>query len=165
MTDNYSTLDSETPEGGQKKRTTFVTALCILSFISISFTLLSNLISIITYSEADQEMLVKMMEQGMDEVGDSPAASFLESIFSTSMAAIEHTITLAVTSIIAQILCLFGCLRMWKMKKTGFYVYLIGEWTPAVVTTVLLGFFFGIIGAIVPIIMSILYGMNVKDMD
>ena len=54
---------------------------------------------------------------------------------------------------------------MWKMKKTGFYVYLIGEWAPAVVTTVLLGFFFGIIGAIVPIIMSILYGMNVKDMD
>ena len=152
-------------ESGPKKRTTFVTVLCILSFISISFTVLSNLISIATYSEADQEMLADIMEQSMDDVGDSPAGGFLESIFSTSMAAIEHTITLAVTSLIAQLLCLFGCLRMWKMKKTGFYVYLIGEWGPAIVTTILLGFFFGIIGAIAPIIMSVLYGMNVKDMD
>ena len=165
MTDINSTLDSEMPEGGSKKRTTFVTVLCILSFIAIGFTIMSNLISIVTYNEDDQRMLEEMMDQSMDELGGSPAAGFLESMFSSSMEAMVYTVELAVTSIIAQLLCLFGCLRIWKMKKNGFYIYLIGEWAPVIISTVLLGFFFGIIGAFAPIIMSILYGMNLKNMD
>jgi hypothetical protein len=110
-------------------------------------------------------MLEEIMDQSMDELGGSPAAGFLESMFSSSMEAMVYTVELAVTSIIAQLLCLFGCLRIWKMKKVGFYIYLIGEWAPVIISTVLLGFFFGIIGAFAPIIMSILYGMNLKNMD
>jgi hypothetical protein len=164
MADTQDTLDSEIQKG-PTKRTTFVTVLCILSFIAIGTTLLSNLISIATYSVADQEMIAEMMEDSMDQMGDSAGSGFLESIFSTSMEAMEYQIPLAIVSIIAQLFCLFGCLQMWKMKKMGFYLYLVGEWAPAIVTMVLLGAFFGIIGAIVPIIFSVLYGLNVKDMD
>lgn len=158
------TLDSNL-DNTPTKRTTFVTVLCILSFIAIGTTLLSNLISIATYSVADQEMMAEIMEDSMDQMGDSAGSGFIESIFSTSMDAMEYQVPLAIVSIIAQLFCLFGCLQMWEMKKMGFYLYLLGEWVPAIVSMVLLGAFFGIVGAIVPIIFSILYGLNVKDMD
>ena len=162
--EDQTTLDSNL-DNTPTKRTTFVTVLCILSFIAIGTTLLSNLISIATYSVADQEMMAEIMEDSMDQMGDSAGSGFIESIFSTSMDAMEYQIPLAIVSIIAQLFCLFGCLQMWKMKKMGFYLYLLGEWVPAIVSWVLLGAFFGIVGAIVPIIFSILYGLNVKDMN
>lgn len=162
--EDQTTLDSNL-DNTPTKRTTFVTVLCILSFIAIGTTLLSNLISIATYSVADQEMMAEIMEDSMDQMGDSAGSGFIESIFSTSMDAMEYQIPLAIVSIIAQLFCLFGCLQMWKMKKMGFYLYLLGEWVPAIVSMVLLGAFFGIVGAIVPIIFSILYGLNVKDMN
>ena len=81
MTDINSTLDSEMPEGGSKQRTTFITVLCILSFVAIGFTIISNIISIVTYNEDDQRMLEEIMDQSMDELGGSPAAGFLNRCF------------------------------------------------------------------------------------
>lgn len=66
-------------------------------------------------------------------------------------------------------LCLYGALNMRKLKKEGFYVYVIGQIAPIIASTLLLGFavqFNGVmsylLGLAVPVLFIILYARNLK---
>ena len=96
----------------EKKRPTFLTVLCILSFISIGLTGIGNLISVATFSAMDQEKMEESMDQ-MEDMMDSSEGGFLDMWMSTASAAMEHTVTLAIVSLIAPLICLFGLLHMW----------------------------------------------------
>jgi hypothetical protein len=76
--------------------------------------------------------------------------------------------------LLAALVCLFGVILMWKLKKNGFYLYVIGEITPFIggVATVGLtglfsfaGGFMSIIAGLMmifPILFIILYTLNFK---
>jgi len=60
---------------------------------------------------------------------------------------------------------------MWKLKKTGFYIYVIGEIAPVILPFVLFGGF-GVLGTmalvmglIFPIAFIIMYALNLKHMS
>ena len=75
------------------------------------------------------------------------------------------------------IICLIGVLMMWKLKKTGYFIYIIGEIAPPVVSLAFAGhsglgglfesfyMFSMIIGFLFPIAFIIMYGMNLKHMS
>jgi hypothetical protein len=82
-----------------------------------------------------------------------------------------------IINLLAALICLYGVLQMWKLKKMGFYLYLIGEITPMIVGIATLGFagifsfgggFFAIIAGLMmifPVLFIILYGLNFKHLQ
>lgn len=159
-----------TQVGEQKKRPTFLTVLCILSFIGVAFAVISNLISLFT-SKALQTVSTGMME-GMGEISGTEEA---ESAVAAAAAGLEllakYGNTLYICTIIAALICLVGVIMMWKLKKAGYFIYIIGEIAPPILTFILLkgfgplGTFALVVGLIIPIVMIILYGLNVKHMS
>lgn len=44
-----------------------------------------------------------------------------------------------IISLVCQALCLIGVIMMWQLKKTGFYLYVIGEIVPSIYTLIVYG--------------------------
>ncbi len=160
---------SEDMNNGAPKRPTFLTVLCILSFIGIGLGLIGGIMSFATAGIAEG-MTEAMMEEGMADYEDMMSemgqeeGGLLGGLFDQGMAAMEHARTLAIVQILGNLLCLFGVLRMWKLKKQGFYLYTAGELIPPIVGVILVGGLMAT-GLIIPILFVVLYGLNLKHMS
>ncbi|MDR0802585.1 hypothetical protein [Fluviicola sp.] len=88
------TLDTITTS----KRPTFLTVLCILTFIGSGLGVLGGILGL---------------------VGSSALASFAP--------AAGGSVIWAIISLAGSALCLFGAIQMWGLKKSGFTLYLLGS--------------------------------------
>ena len=82
-----------------------------------------------------------------------------------------------ILSLVAALLCLWGVIQMWKLKKMGFYLYLVGEIAPLIISFATIGFaglfnFAGGvmamavgIGFIFSIAFIIMYAVNLKHLN
>jgi hypothetical protein len=155
---------------GAPARPTFLTVLCILSFIGCGIGLVSGIMGYFSNkalaSTGLQEAMADMggeMEEASAEMGE--AMDLLGGM------GLDFA-KLATSSLIVgllNIVVLIGVLMMWKLKKTGFYVYTLGQVasiaTPFIVVGSLAGGMMATLGAIFPIIFIILYGLNLKHMS
>jgi len=93
----------------------------------------------------------------------------MENAMASANAMVKNAALILLVGVIGGLLCLVGSIQMWKLKKTGFYIYAVGEIIPPVVSMVLVGMgefgAFGIIGLIFPIVFIVLYGLNLKHMS
>lgn len=92
MSENLDNMNA-----GEAKRPTFLTVLCILTFIGSGLGVLGGILGLL---------------------GSSVLASF---------APAGGTVLVSVLSLLASILCLFGAIQMWGLKKMGFMLYLGGS--------------------------------------
>ena len=88
-------------------RPTFLTVLCILTFVGSGFGVLGGIFALL---------------------GSSFLASFAPGA--------GGSIIWAVLSLIASGLCLFGAIQMWSLKKIGYFLYLGGSLIAIVVTII-----------------------------
>ena len=114
-------------------RPSFLTVLCILSYIGCALGIIGGLMSITTLT--------------------------------------------GIVGVVASLICLWGVIQMWKLKKMGFYIYLIGEIAPLIVSLVTIGFasifsFTGgimalavLFGFVFSLIFILLYALNLKHMN
>ncbi len=119
-------IDFEQPQ----KRPAFLTTLCVLSFVSIGFSLLSGLISIVSGPTSEEQMLDQRVEMmgaisdlkitGMDWAVDMMEKSML-------MAEdFNNNFYLAtILNLIIVLTGLFGVLRMLSGYKMGFHIYIV----------------------------------------
>lgn len=152
------TLDNTAPAAGE--RPGMVSALCILTFIGSGLTSLLGLIGIFASgwvmgllgAEVD-----KATEQAGGGMAVEAAAAEAEGIM-----AMGTGIFIAVFIIIIglSLLTLFGAIKMWSMKKSGFTMYAIGAGIWAILC--ILGASW--LAAIVTILFIVLYGTNLKHM-
>jgi len=93
----------------------------------------------------------------------------MEDAMATANAALQYATVILGIGVLGAILCLVGAIMMWKQKKTGFYIYVVGEIVPPIVSMVLVGMAgmgaLGLIGFILPIAFIVMYGMNLKHMS
>lgn len=168
--DNY---DYETEPA---KRPSFLTWLCILSFIGSGWTIIS---SIYTYTTAykyagifNKESEItkdtvqlnstkgKVQKEGMSEKVKTSFSKILQK---------ENMRKLALGNLVASLFTLCGAILMWNLKKTGFYLYIFG-----VIVSLLIPFYiFGddmiAVGAtsfnnFFGLIFIALYALNLKSM-
>jgi hypothetical protein len=76
--------------------------------------------------------------------------------------------------LIGSVLCIVGAVIMWKRKKMGFYIYLLGQGVPVLLSFYIsliiankLGsqtLFFSILPNVIPIGFVIMYAIQLKDM-
>jgi len=146
----------------KKERPTFLTVLCILSFIGVGFVVISNIVALIGggVSKAILETSEEVME-AMETVEEVPVVG--ESVSKI----VSNASTMAPINIIAALVVLVGVLMMWRLKKTGYYIYIVGEIAPVIALIVLgglLGGFMAIFSSLIAILFIVLYGLNVKHM-
>ncbi|MBA7540386.1 hypothetical protein ES705_32683 [subsurface metagenome] len=151
----------EQQQPATKERPTFLTVLCILSFIGVGFVVISNIVALIGggVSKAIMESSEEVM-QAMEAVEEVPGMESATKIVSNAS-------TMAAINIIAALVVLVGVLMMWSLKKTGYYIYIVGEIAPVIALIVLgglLGGFMAIFSSFIAILFIVLYGLNVKHM-
>lgn len=154
--EQLETLDSlETPV--EIKRNTFITVLCILTWVGCGVMLIYYI------------FLYSMMHTMWEVMGRFDIDGVSSSIANVYRWQLIYYIV-AATCIIP---CLVGSLMIWRMKVSGFVIYLIGEAIP-----VLFSFFIAfngremgfsnmitsILSAVVPIGFIVMYAINLKYM-
>jgi hypothetical protein len=126
-----------------QERPTFLTVLCILSFIGSG---LSSLLFLIAVIAAGAIMDFMASLPGMSELSTGGSGFFLVSFL------------LALGS-------LFGAILMWNLKKIGFYLYaaanIVAIFVPLMFTTGDIGW----LGLVITVVFIILYGLNFKYME
>jgi hypothetical protein len=145
-------------ETNETTRPAFLKVLCILTWVGSGFGLISGLWAIIGSSAS---------ESAIRSLGDATLDGTMENMKMIQYAGLACTV-----------LCIIGSVMMWQLKKAGFFIYLIGEVAPLVLSFVLLGSLAssggpvtggiaaaaGVIGAIFPAAFVIMYGLNLKHM-
>lgn len=147
------------------ERPTFLTVLCILSFIGNGLGIVQGLIGLLMASVWGQ-MFKVINRNGRNNIGNAQV----------EINQILNSITwFSLMFIIAAVLCLMGAILMWKTKKSGFILYVLGQCLPILGTFFLFGFMFdgaavglgvliSIFSAIFPIGFVIMYALNLKHL-
>jgi hypothetical protein len=167
-------LDGSEPK---KARPTFLTVLCILTFIGSGYGIVDSVIDYFGAEKAEQIVgqVDETMDEAMDEIGESEegekAAELMETMVGDMMSSLtaENIRRLSIMSLISNILTLLGALLMWRLNKKGFYSYIAGIViliiSPLIILEGLIGLatagFIGFIG----VIFIVLYGLNLKHMS
>lgn len=160
------------------KITTFLTVLCILTFVGSTFGILGGIYgyftakattSMVTQSRETMDSLIKDANIDSADIKPLKLVTNLSNTMSKGYT-VEKIRNNSLFQILASIFCLGGALLMWKLKKSGYYSYLIGTLIGIIGPLAIFGIdnFLGIASslgvALVGIVFCILYGLNYKHL-
>jgi ABC-type multidrug transport system permease subunit len=161
--------DYERPAG----RPTFITVLCILTFIGSGWGLISEGIKYST-AETQAAVISKVKEKANSDLqrnkNNDEGARLAKKMVNSISASPDNIRQGAMANIAAAILCLAGAFMMWKLKRTGFYLYLAGTLVGIISPFVIYGgsnivsILSSVVIGFVGLIFVILYGVNLKYM-
>jgi hypothetical protein len=155
------------------ERSTFLSVLCVLTFIGSGISLISGI-----YNYAMAPMAAEITEQVLSQVEqeiayqdiDESTGNMLESVFLSSMQLVENASTLAIFNILAALLSLTGAYMMFKLQRKGFYMYAGGQLFLTIAPVALVGFNFVtgaalMVSGVFALIFIGMYGVNLKHMN
>jgi hypothetical protein len=161
-----------------KKRSTFITVLCILTFVGSGWGIFEGITNYVAADTVGQatEMIEDQMDEAMDQIEDSEdmpesTKNFMENMMGGVMESItpDNIRKSAIINILASLLCLFGAYLMWNLNKKGFFLYLAGTLVVVIGMALVFGGLIGVAAAassgFFGVVMIILYGVNLKDMN
>jgi hypothetical protein len=164
-------LDLEVVET-EKKLPPFLKVLCILTFVGAGVGILGAI-----YAMFMQGFTLRMLENSSNAYQSNP---FLKAFDNTEYISVLKKWG-QINNLLALLgsgLCLFGALMMWKMKKSGFFLYVSGQILPFIGLYGLMGgilpnssgplagfvVFGQVVGVIFPLAFVIMYGLNYKHL-
>lgn len=161
---NEEILDIETNPVNHNKRPAFLMVLCILTFVGSGLGIFGAIINLLT-----TDLFTGQSASAFSQLGNTPFGDVnLEEMMKYSKYS-------QILNLVACLFCLAGAIIMFKLKKAGFYLYVVGALVAIlgafVGTRGLNSGFFASMGALV-IVISILingafvvmYGLNLKHM-
>ena len=140
--------------------------LTILTFIGCALAYISSCYSFFTNNDPDKQ--IEKLNEAREKVGDSGfGAKMIESSIDMVQKSYDNRYLLLISGLVFTTLCLIGAMQMRKLRKTGYYYYLIGELAPIVLMAGLFGSsFFGafalLFAALIAVIFVILYSTQLK---
>ena len=156
-------------------RPTFLTVLCILTFIGSGWGIVNGVIQYVTADSRSAEMAM-MKTKASDNIAqkrqkDDAGSRFAEKMVnSMSVMNADSLRKGGMAGILSSAICLLGAFMMWQLRKPGFYLYILGTLVGIVSPFIIFGtnnflsimssIFVGFIG----IAFIILYAVNVKHM-
>ena len=154
------------PEFKPAQRPTFITVLCILSFVGIAISLIGGIMNYFTYSAlaATGDMFGGLKTDAGQDLNN--AMNAMASAIGMDYPKMAMS---ALVQALFNIPILIGVLMMWKQRKVGFWVYTVFEVIQAILPLVM---GLGLIGGVTSVLMLIfailfivLYGVNLKHMS
>ena len=150
---------------GQGRIPVFLKVLCILTFVGSGLGILGAFVGLLMRRMTETNFRV------MQSLGDD--AFGLLGVDLEQM--IKWQTYMNIANLIGAAMCLTGALLMWRLKKTGFYVYVPGALIPLIVSAIgmqyiMSGFMsgFGMMGVVLSGMVSaafiIMYGVNYKHL-
>jgi hypothetical protein len=147
----------------------FLKVLCILTFVGAGYGVLTGLFGMITFQSTGEEL-----EQTRELMAGNPMVGDMTEFLELNQ---KYGFIVQVLAFVGNLMCLFGALLMWKLKKIGFFLYIPGQILPLIGTFGLMGglssassFFAGlavvisVLVAIFPAAFIIMYGLNYKHL-
>ena len=152
-------------------RPTFLTVLCILTFIGSGWGVYKGFSGYFT-ADIAASVISETQAQINDKLGDKEQPAFLKTMMGnmfSSMSA-DNIKKMSIISLISNLCTLIGAILMWGLRKQGFYLYVGGIVFSVVGAIVVFGG--GLIGlvsgggaAFFGIMFSVLYGLHLKYMN
>jgi len=152
-------------ENAKRKLPTGLNVLTILTFIGCAWELYSNTSNFLGGKKSLEEF-----EKNQDKLAEAPAwaRKFAgPEVQEMMQQALDNRVPLLIIGMVGTILCLYGALQMRKLKKEGYFLWLVGEILPYVGTAIFLPVFFNTIFVyfcIIPLLFIILYTMQRKHL-
>lgn len=157
--------------GAPATRPTLLTVICILSFLFGAYSLITGAIgSFREPSDADRAMVQQRMEEAQQQsAGVAGVESMMESMNVGLQNTLDHAKGINRGGALAAIISLLGVWMMWNLRKSGFWLYLLGTVIGLAVPLYFIGgniigfgyvAFFGFIS----LLFIILYAVNLKYM-
>jgi len=143
--------------------------LTILTFIGCGLGYLFSCWGFIGNTDPDKQ--IEKIREAQEKMGDNSFwAKMMESSIEIIRKSYDNRYLLLASSLLFITLCLIGAIRMRKLRKSGYYFYIIGELAPLVLMAGLFGSsFFGSINllfsALIAIVFVILYSTQLKYLE
>ncbi len=151
-------------ETDKKELPSTLNVLTILTFVGCGLGLIFSLASpkLLEFSRS-------MIEKAAQNTTDDLQLAKLEEARQTMDLTQQNMIPLMGLGIAGIIACFIGALMMRKLKKDGYYIYVIGQIVPIVGTMVFLGSTYfsdwkNIIGLVIPVVFIVLYTLQKKHL-
>lgn len=153
-------------------RTTFITVLCVLTFVGSGYSLVSSIITMQLagkFEQLNEQAVNKEIKSSGTEKGNEFAEKMIND--SKEMLKKENVIKLNIGNIVANLLTLAGAILMFRMNKRGFWLYLAGIiiWIGTPLALFGVNSVPGIISAvgqgIVGVLFVVMYAFNLKEMN
>ena len=120
--------------------------LTILTFIGCAIAYIFLILEIASWNDYERQ-LAEAQEIEARMAGNEVASRFTQGSVEMIQKSHEHRYLLAAATFLFTTMCLIGAMRMRRLKKSGYPIYVIGELAPLIISAVLLGF--GFLGGIV----------------
>jgi hypothetical protein len=159
-------------KNSSKPRPTFLTVVCIISYVLLGWQILNGLTGAIfgRLTSTFEPVLKRIIERDVD-LGDVPVGirSLVEDSFDVAYKAMEHATTISLLSLLLSVIALFGVIMMWQLKKTGFYLYTGSKIFVLIIPLIFLGFNFITFvvvttSGLFALVFIILFAVNLKHM-
>jgi hypothetical protein len=144
-----NTTGAETPA----TRPTFLTVLCILSFIAAGFAIIGYVAVIGVLGAVSAGASAMSNVEGMEQ---------MQSAMNTAMPSAGLTWAYLIVGFLTTIVGLWGVIKMWKLQKQGFFIYAGCSVASLVMGIIYSGF--STFGAILTVGFIAMYYMNLKAM-
>lgn len=163
-------------ESPNQSRPTFLTVLCVLTWIVSAYTILTVPFNYFSSSDVTASTLQTTINDAMAQVAeDSPEAAemmegFMMAASDVISSAIDNAGWIATMDLLVAILSAFGAFLMFKLRKMGFWIYVGAKVLSLVSILAFLGVNVLTMGVVsiagfVGLIMAILYAVNRKHMS
>lgn len=140
-----------------KKMPDMLNVLTILTFIGCAYDIFNDVLSYFI-------ICTKSLAGENEKLANTPFAGLLSSLSETMVRSCQMRIPVLIIQLAGITLCFIGALQMRKLKKSGFFLYLIGELGVPLVMVFLIGGIMAYAGLFFPVIFIILYATQVKHL-
>lgn len=155
------------------QRPRLLTVLCVLSFLWAAFTLWGGIQSAFTTSPTEALWNARQQNEAAITEPDSPdvVRRMAESSIRMNELTARHSTALGLIGIAAALLNAFGVYRLFKLRRSGFPIYLIGTFLELVVPMLfvhsagLMAWGTMAVMALVAVVFAVLYASHLKHMQ
>ena len=159
-------------KNSSKARPTFLTVICIISYVLLGWNILNGLSGAIfgRITSSFVPFVKSIIERDVDLYDVPPGIrSLVEESFDVAYKAMGHATSISLLSLLLSVIALFGVIMMWQLKKTGFYLYTGSKIFILLIPVIFLGLNFITFIAVTStglfaLIFIVLFAVNLKHM-
>jgi hypothetical protein len=161
-----TSIPAASPTGG---RTTFLTVICILTFLGSGWGIVKSIRDFMT-ADTISGIASEVVEERESQIDKENVPGFVKKIIRSVNESIDPGSIRkdSIISLISNLLTLAGALLMWNLKRPGFYIYLAGV-IVIVISPLLMGTLVEVIGGsirgFIGVVFIVMYAVNLKYMS
>ena len=147
-----------------QKRTTFISVLGRLSFTGVAIQMAYGIVLLLGGIVLASEKEVAVNPDQVINIGINNLGGLNDWLIAANKTA-QYSAYIGIINILAATICFIGIVKMWRLKRKGFFIYAFGEIVAPTATLILTGFSGIWMNIIIPFTFLFLWVVNLKKMN